>query len=539
MTSTKKPQSLGTMSRRIKAKSKRLTTVRLFPMVTMVFVVISLVIVQSPTILLFQSESMQLNTKNWDFETLQRSFQSQIQMKDQHTQTTKNTTNKNHHRNHHAFPRRKLNSTASESSAKNNLGRNHSTVSSWAVHKNDTRPRRRYLTYVPSVSGGQLRLDEQLLELGIAVQLARDSGRDLLLPPVVLAQPTNISHANSTLFQRSSKVCPSVSAQQSCPDLNLDWTKKLGTSITIPWRTIIDESFLYGSVRVVSALKHRHKIFAGNNVSEIRLCNYTRCNTRWRILDGPGACVDAFEITDGSNTTTKSTSAQVDRSTDCLFHSAKNVDILTFVDLIGTFEQDRVDLTWIDVSDTVWNTLTKLFKIVNDYATGMQQYVCVRIGEDPSMGISALEANISSVFDEVQAHIQDKDNKVKVYVSAASSRAETSALNHSYCEPDRCMSVNTPRIDTSLDANDDTSQVSPSEMLVVNQMVDTVMCSRSSSVFHASNAIEDAYVSHFHRPFLGWRPNYLRKKNTESVVLQSVDQTSPTEFSACLLIKVR
>jgi hypothetical protein len=160
-------------------------------------------------------------------------------------------------------------------------------------------PQGRYLTYVPS--GGEL--SDQLLELEVAVELAKRSHRRLMLPPFINPEAIRTDDEDKASWSQ-------------IIDMD-DFSEKV--------------DFVHGDRGVMPA-----------RFSELTLGIFDRYNTNWDLnhLKQEEQCLSDFV----SRSVIESNSSVVSRSPQCLFESTEEVNVLRFVDLIGTFGKDTLSI---------------------------------------------------------------------------------------------------------------------------------------------------------------------------------------------------
>ena len=172
-------------------------------------------------------------------------------------------------------------------------------------------PKRRFLTYVPT--GGELA--DQLWELEIAIQLAIQSKRKLVLPP--LQKPSN----QREVFD----FCVSKEDDDHMQH-------QANRTETLAWDTLVDWKDLLRRVYVVED--------GGEGIppgfSVLTLSGYDRCNSRWdlRPRKPNQRCRHDFTV----ETRTTSNSSIPTRSPQCVFDATRAVHVIRFIDLIGTFQ---------------------------------------------------------------------------------------------------------------------------------------------------------------------------------------------------------
>jgi hypothetical protein len=209
-------------------------------------------------------------------------------------------------------------------------------------------PKGRYLTYVPS--GGKH--SDQIMELEIAAHLAKQSGRTLFLPPLL-----------DTAAARSDAIgyCDTTNRVRREVNLTVD--------DTFSWGDIVDMEDLAERVDVIDA--GRGVIPA--RFSELTLTAFDRCNTKWDLchFDLDKGCLPDFAAIPSIATNT-STPVAV-RAPQCVFRSAQ-VNVLRFVDLIGTFESESLPPSPRFVQTLAGAPSKSLSSIVRDATPGAHQY---------------------------------------------------------------------------------------------------------------------------------------------------------------------
>jgi hypothetical protein len=239
-------------------------------------------------------------------------------------------------------------------------------------------PQGRYLTFTPN--GGLLAT--QLLELEIAVQLANQSGRRLFLPPFINSDASRIYDQDKVL-----------------------------------WSHIIDMDDLAERVDVLDG---GHRVIPAT-FSELTLSVFNRHNTQWYLNDDLAQeeyCLSDFVTK--SNVERHTSTSIVDRSARCLFESTKDVNVLRFVDLIGTFRTESSLPLQVRYAKVIRDAAHKIWKTIAGNAATGGLYTCLQLQGgvvNPATSSDDPDA-ISPIITEVEAYLsqQNTANNATLYV---------------------------------------------------------------------------------------------------------------------------
>jgi hypothetical protein len=268
-------------------------------------------------------------------------------------------------------------------------------------HSGEALPEGQYLTYLSS--GGVL--SDQLLELEIAVQLAIQSGRKLILTPLI--------KGDSPLIPKS---CSAHTGGELCAANPLEsyshdpyW-----------WSDIIDIKVLSLKVEVFERPHHGDIPL---RFSELTLCEFDRCNTQWGLhepTEEGEECV--FDFSFGPRTSFNISEARATRSTRCLFEATKEVGVLRFVDLIGTVDRKFVSAQ-VDYTEHILDSaLEEVLEPIRNATGGGAMYVCAELKtsrDDAYLHTQSISEQLEAYFKEM-----DSDNKILVYMSIGKHKME-------------------------------------------------------------------------------------------------------------------
>jgi hypothetical protein len=318
-------------------------------------------------------------------------------------------------------------------------------------------PQGRYLTYLPSGGG----LSDQLLELEIAVQLAIQSGRKLILTPLMIGEYPPIP-----------KNC-NAHAGGLC-DTNL---AEAHTNDPFLWSDIIDIGELSEKVEV---LERPHGDIP-LKFSELTLCEFDRCTTHWGLheLRKEGEeCLLDFSL--GPRRSFNLSQARAIRSTRCLFEATKEVSVLRFVDLTGTVDRNFVSAQVGYTKSILTFARNKILKPIQDFTGGGAMYVCaeLRTSRAEYHHTQAISEQLEAYFKEL-----DSENQIMLYVSTENHTLEKEHLD--ICANRTCLFAR----DYFKHASKDIFWFSA---------IDHFVCSQAHRVFTLSNET-DWYTERLHR----------------------------------------
>ena len=250
-----------------------------------------------------------------------------------------------------------------------------------------------WLTYVPTGGG----LSDQIIELQMALHLARQSGRQLLLPPF-------LTDGNPKAGRYG---CCEVEDGGLCP---------LGdrqASTALSWSEIIDVENL--SERLGAIDGTCRKISA--DFSQLTLSEFNRCNTRWGLRIREECASDL--VPEGSASI--HSSGQVIRSPHCLFDATREVNVLRFVDLIATMPKGFV-LEKIIYNKNIAHAASTFIKPIHNIAGGGALFACAQLPSQLHESHKAVTRRIATVVSEIQTYLelqarQNPHNDVVIYVS--------------------------------------------------------------------------------------------------------------------------
>jgi hypothetical protein len=334
-------------------------------------------------------------------------------------------------------------------------------------------PRNRYLTYVPTGGG----LSDQILELQIALHLARESGRRLLLPSFLTD--------GHTVPDRYG--CCEVKGGRSCRVGDLTKPK------AISWSQIIDTGDLsdrfgapYGASQNIPA-----------RFSELTLSEFNRCNTQW-VFRAREECQSDFVFT-GSVAIHRL--GQVARSTHCLFDATREVNVLRLVDLISTVPMDFVPEK-ILYAPSIRNAATKFSTPIHRIAGGGALYACAQLKSHlPNESPNAVTLRIATVFSQIQTYLerqklQNPKNAVLIYVSTDDEDIEALVKERVGI----CGKNHTCHFLSESFENLKSSYLEDTEanFSLLFQAVDSLVCSQAHRVFSGTGTSVDWYMETFH-----------------------------------------
>jgi hypothetical protein len=314
-------------------------------------------------------------------------------------------------------------------------------------------PSTRYLTYLPSGGG----LSDQLLELEIAIQLAEQSGRKLIVTPLITGDSPPIP---KNCDAHAEGLCATNLADTHTND-DPSW-----------WGDIIDYSTLSGKIQIfkkAGAIPYKF--------SELTLCEFDRCTTHWSLHEprkGGEDCRSDFSF--GPRNSFNISKAT--RSTRCLFEATKEVNVLRFVDLIGTVDRNSVSAQVDFSSDIKAFANKKVLAPFQALTGGGAMHVCVELRR--SRDAQAISEQLEAYFQEM-----DSENRILIYVSMK---------NHSLEKKKEQLDICTNR--TCFFARDYFKHPSVDNFLF--SAFDSVVCSEAHRVFTLSNET-DWYTERIHR----------------------------------------
>ena len=291
----------------------------------------------------------------------------------------------------------------------------------------DSKKRVLWLTYVPTGGG----LSDQILELQMALHLARQSGRQLLLPPFLTDARTTNAGRYGCCEVENGRLCPAGDKPAS------NKSNKSKAIISISWSEIIDMDDLAERLGAIDGTSQTIL----TDYSQLTLSEFNRCNTRWGLrireeCDASDSDLVPSSSKGGSSAASiihnHNHSAQVIiRSLECLFDETRDaVDLLRFVDLIATMPKGFVPET-INYSSNIVYAAWEFFKPMEAIAGGGAIYACARLkssqanDENPE----AVTRRITTVFSQIQTYLErqkrlNPTNAVLIYVSTDNNKNE-------------------------------------------------------------------------------------------------------------------